>query len=81
MTDQNVAQLIRQLEVDIAIDLMGFTEGSRTDIFAQRAAPIQINYLGYPGTMGAPYIDYIIADHVVVPLRQQKFYSEKIIYA
>ena len=80
MTDQDIAQLIRRLEVDIAIDLMGFTEGSRTDIFAQRAAPIQINYLGYPGTMGAPYIDYIIADHVVVPHRQQKFYSEKIIY-
>ena len=56
MTDQDIAQLIRRLEVDIAIDLMGFTEGSRTDIFAQRAAPIQINYLGYPGTMGAPYI-------------------------
>ena len=75
MTDQDIAQLIRRLEVDIAIDLMGFTEGSCTDIFAQRAAPIQINYLGYPGT-----IDYIIADHVVVPHRQQKFYSETIIY-
>ena len=80
MTDQDIAQLIHRLEVGIAIDLMGFTEGSRTDIFAQRAAPIQINYLGYPGTIGAPYIDYIIADHVVVPHRQQKFYSEKIIY-
>ena len=80
MTDQDIARLIRQLEVDIAIDLMGFTEGSRTDIFAQRAAPIQINYLGYPGTMGAPYIDYIVADRIVVPQRQQKFYSEKIIY-
>lgn len=80
MTSQDIAQLIRQLEIDIAIDLMGFTEGSRTDIFTQRAAPIQINYLGYPGTMGAPYIDYIIADHVVVPQHQQKFYSEKIIY-
>jgi predicted O-linked N-acetylglucosamine transferase (SPINDLY family) len=80
MTNQDIARLIRQLEVDIAVDLMGFTEGSRTDIFAQRAAPIQINYLGYPGTMGAPYIDYIIADRVVVPHGQQKFYSEKIIY-
>ena len=80
MTNQDIAQLIRQIEVDIAVDLMGFTEGSRTDIFAQRAAPIQINYLGYPGTMGVPYIDYIIADHVVVPHRQQQFYSEKIIY-
>jgi len=80
MTSEAIARLTRQLEVDIAIDLMGFTEGSRTDVFAQRAAPIQINYLGYPGTMGAPYIDYIIADHVVVPQRQQVFYSEKIIY-
>lgn len=80
MTNHEIAQLIRQLEVDIAIDLTGFTGDSRTEIFAQRAAPIQINYLGYPGTMGAPYIDYIIADHVLVPHRQQTSYSEKIIY-
>jgi len=80
MSNQQVAQSMRQHEIDIAIDLMGFTENCRTDIFAQRAAPIQMNYLGFPGTMGAPYIDYIIADHVVVPQRQQNSYSEKIIY-
>jgi protein O-GlcNAc transferase len=80
MTNQDIARLIRQLEIDIAIDLMGFTEGSRTEILAQRAAPIQVNYLGFPGTMGANYIDYLIADHVVIPHHQQKFYSEKIIY-
>ena len=62
MPDQEVAQLSRDLEVDIAVDLKGFTRDARTGIFAERAAPIQINYLGYPGTMGADYIDYLIAD-------------------
>jgi len=80
MTDQEAAQLIRELEVDIVVDLAGFTEQSRTGILAQRPAPIQVNYLGFPGTMGAPYIDYIIADRIVVPVQQQQFYSEKIVY-
>ena len=80
MVDQKIAQLIREQEIDIAVDLNGFTYGSRTDIFAARPAPIQINYLGYPGTMGASYIDYIIADQIVVPNHQQEFYSEKIVY-
>lgn len=80
MTDQQAAQLIRDLEADIVVDLSGFTEQSRTGILAQRPAPIQVNYLGFPGTMGAPYIDYIIADRTVVPVQQQQFYSEKIVY-
>jgi predicted O-linked N-acetylglucosamine transferase (SPINDLY family) len=79
-SDVEVARLLHTLEIDIAIDLMGFTKGSRTSIFALRPSPIQINYLGFPGTMGADYIDYILADHYVVPDLQRGFYSEKIIY-
>jgi protein O-GlcNAc transferase len=79
-TDAEAAALIRSLEIDIAIDLNGFTRDCRTRIFAQRPAPIQINYLGYPGTMGAPYLDYLIADREVVPEDQQSFFSERIIY-
>ena len=66
-SDDQIANLVRSSEVDILVDLMGFTTDSRTGIFARRAAPIQVNYLGYPGTMGAEYIDYIIADRIVIP--------------
>ena len=80
LSDKDVALLARSLEIDIAVDLMGFTQDSRTGIFAMRPAPIQVNYLGYPGTMGAPYIDYIIADRIVIPQEQQASYREKIVY-
>jgi predicted O-linked N-acetylglucosamine transferase (SPINDLY family) len=80
MNDEEVALLARQDKIDIAIDLNGYTENSRTGIFAYRAAPVQINYLGYPGTMGADFIDYIIADKTLIPMDSQKFYSEKPIY-
>jgi predicted O-linked N-acetylglucosamine transferase (SPINDLY family) len=53
---------------------MGFTEGSRTSVLARRPAPVQVNYLGYPGTMGAEYIDYIIADRIVIPENRNEFY-------
>jgi predicted O-linked N-acetylglucosamine transferase (SPINDLY family) len=79
-SDQAVAELSRQLGIDIAIDLGGLTGDCRTGIFSFRAAPIQVNYLGYPGTMGANYIDYIIADHTLIPATSHKFYSEKVIY-
>ena len=79
-TDVEVARLSRELGVDIAVDLGGHTKDSRTGIFALRAAPVQVNYIGYPGTMGAPYIDYIIADANVVPDELQAAYSEKIAY-
>jgi protein O-GlcNAc transferase len=79
-SDAEVARQIRAAEVDILIDLKGFTLGARTNIFACRAAPIQVNYLGYPGTMGASYIDYIIADSVVIPRSHQRHYSEKIVH-
>lgn len=79
-TDLEVVLLLRSWQIDIAIDLKGHTHDSRPDIFALRAAPIQINYLGYPGTMGANYIDYILADKTVIPPDQQHYYTEKVIY-
>ena len=75
-----IAQLSRSLNIDIAVDLKGFTQDSRTEIFAYRAAPIQVNYLGYPGTMGADYFDYIIADKTLIPPHFQYYYSENIVY-
>ena len=79
-SDRDVARLSRELGIDIAIDLKGFTQGARTNIFAERCAPIQVNYLGYPGSMGADYIDYIIADKILIPEGSSRHYSEKIIY-
>src|ERR1700730_79012 len=79
-SEQAIAEAIRELEIDIAVDLSGFTTGCRPGVFARRPAPIQVNYLGYPGTIGAPYIDYIIADRVVIPAADQQFYSEKVVY-
>jgi protein O-GlcNAc transferase len=79
-SDLEVATLMRELEVDIAVDLMGHTESSRTGILAQRPAPIQVNYLGYPGTMGAQFIDYIVADRFVIPPEQRHHYTEKVVY-
>jgi predicted O-linked N-acetylglucosamine transferase (SPINDLY family) len=79
-SDIEIVQLARQLEIDIAIDLNGCTVGCRTDIFAMRVAPIQVLYLGYSGTMGADYMDYIIADKVVIPDYLQPYYSEKVAY-
>ena len=79
-SDLEIAKLSRQLQIDIAVDLKGFTQYSRTNIFAHRAAPVQVNYLGYPGTMGASYMDYIIADRVLVPPGSEQFYTEKVVY-
>jgi predicted O-linked N-acetylglucosamine transferase (SPINDLY family) len=80
MSDFDIARLSRELGVDIAIDLKGFTQNQRAGIFANRAAPVQINFLGYPGTMGADYIDYIIADSELIPEQSLPFYTEEIIY-
>lgn len=80
LSDTDVAMLARSFEIDIAIDRKGFTQNGRTGIFALRAAPIQVNYLAYPGTMGAEYIDYIIADMTTIPKAHQQHYSEKIAY-
>jgi predicted O-linked N-acetylglucosamine transferase (SPINDLY family) len=80
MSDRQVAELARELQIDIAVDLSGHTMGSRPGIFALRAAPVQVNYLGYSGTMGVEYIDYLIADEMVVPAGSERFYREKLIY-
>jgi protein O-GlcNAc transferase len=79
-SDAEIADLVRSLEIDIAIDRNGFTTDARTGIFARRPAPVQAHYLGYPGTMGAPYIDYVIADEIVIPPGQRRFYSEKVAF-
>ena len=78
-SDADVANLIRDLEIDIVIDLMGHTSNSRAAILAQRPAPVQINYLGYPATMGAEYVDYIVGDRWVIPEGRRLFYVEKVI--
>ncbi len=78
--DTRVAALIRGLEVDIAIDLKGHTRGARPAILACRPAPVQVAYLGFPGTMGGDFIDYVIADRFVLPREHQPFYSEKVVY-
>ena len=80
MSDQDIVKLSRSLEIDIAIDLAGYTAGSRTDIFAMSAAPIQVSYLGFPGTMGANYMNYLIADKTIIPEQNKKYYSENIVY-
>jgi len=79
-SDRSAAQLSRALNVDIAIDLGGHTVDSRTGIFAHRCAPVQVNYLGFPGTLGAPYYDYILADATVIPEDQRQHYVEKVVY-
>ena len=79
-SDQEVASVSREKKIDIAIDLGGYTKNSRPSIFAMRVAPIQINFLGYPGTMGVDYIDYTISDKNIISKELQQYYSEKIIY-
>jgi predicted O-linked N-acetylglucosamine transferase (SPINDLY family) len=79
-SDAEIASLMRQMEIDIAIDLKGYTLHHRSGIFAHRPAPVQASYLGYPGTMGAPYIDYILADRIVIPENHLSFYTEQVVY-
>lgn len=74
-----IARMLRDMEIDVAIDLSGYTSGARLDILAFRPAPVQATYLGYPGTLGCPYVDYIIADPVTIPERLQSAYSEKVV--
>jgi predicted O-linked N-acetylglucosamine transferase (SPINDLY family) len=80
VTDKDAHALIAQHQLDIAIDLNGYTSGARTTLFARRLAPIQVNYLGYPGTSGADFFDYLIADKIVVPPEHKSYYSEQILY-
>ncbi len=75
-----LAKLLRAMEIDIAIDLSGHTEGTRLDVLSHRPAPVQMTYLGFPGTLGLPFIDYLIADPRVIPPELQNQYAEKILY-
>jgi predicted O-linked N-acetylglucosamine transferase (SPINDLY family) len=80
MTDQLVIQLIQDLKIDILVNLNGYFGEARQNIFAHHVAPIQVNYLGFPGTLGAEYMDYIIADSFVIPPESRQFYVEKVAY-
>jgi predicted O-linked N-acetylglucosamine transferase (SPINDLY family) len=79
LSDLDVARAVAASEIDILVDLKGFTKDARTNIFAYRPAPIQVNYLGYPGTMGAPYIDYIIGDKAILDRSDGPAYAEKLV--
>ncbi len=78
--DDEAVSSLRALDLDIAVDLNGITGDARTEYFAKRIAPIQINYLGYPGTMGTACHDYILADPVVIPNHHRPYYSEKVVW-
>lgn len=80
LSDKGIAEQIRQDQIDILIDLTGYTKGARTGIFAYKPATIQINYLGFPGTMGAPFMDYIIADRVLIPEESRQYFTEQVLY-
>jgi predicted O-linked N-acetylglucosamine transferase (SPINDLY family) len=80
LSDSQAAARIRELEIDVLIDLSGHTRSARPAILSQRPAPLQINYLGYPGTSGADYIDYLIADEFVIDPSARTHYSERILY-
>jgi protein O-GlcNAc transferase len=80
MSDKQIAQIARQDGIDIAIDLKGYTEDTRMGIFTHRAAPVQMTFLGYPGTLAMPCIDYLIADSIVIASDQRNAYSERVIY-
>jgi protein O-GlcNAc transferase len=78
-SDAQIAAIARDAGIDIAVDLNGFTEGARPNIFAHRAAPVQVNYLGFPGTMGCDYMDYIVADATVIRPDEHHLYAEKVV--
>ena len=79
-SDEEIAKISRDLNIDIACDVMGFTKGNKFQIFAEKCAPIQVSYLAFPGTTGANFIDYVIADKIVISQELKKHYSEKIIF-
>jgi predicted O-linked N-acetylglucosamine transferase (SPINDLY family) len=79
-SDIEIVRRARELQIDIAVDLTGYTYGCRSEIFAYRVAPIQVSYLGYPGTTGAKFMDYVIADKIVIPSECINYFSEKIVF-
>ena len=78
--DEETARLLHEMEVDVAIDLKGYTTGARPEILSYRPAPVQVSYLGFPGTMAAPFIDYIVADRWVLPAEARVHYTEQVVY-
>jgi len=80
MTDSEAARRIRAEEIDILVNLNGYFGNPRMGVFARRAAPIQVNYLGFPATLGAAYMDYIIADRVVIPDEDRRYYDEQVVW-
>ncbi|MBL8644624.1 MAG: tetratricopeptide repeat protein [Rhodospirillaceae bacterium] len=77
LSDADAVAQARALNLDIAVDLAGYTQNARSNIFAMRAAPVQVNYLGLPATMGGEFMDYIIADDTVIPPEHRAAYAEK----
>ena len=77
--EEDTIEDVKKDNLDIAVDLMGYTSKSRTYIFSNRVAPIQINYLGYPGTMGSKVYDFILSDEIIIPKEFEKFYFEKVL--
>jgi predicted O-linked N-acetylglucosamine transferase (SPINDLY family) len=80
MSDFEVARMLRELEIDIVVDLNGNSGDCRTGILADRPAPVQVSFLGYPGTMGLPFFEYIIADPFVIPDDHRVHYTEQVVY-
>jgi predicted O-linked N-acetylglucosamine transferase (SPINDLY family) len=80
LRNTEVLETVHEDKIDIAIDLTGYTKDSKTNLFSSRLAPVQINYLGYPGTLGADFMDYIVADSIVIPEDKQQHYSEQVMY-
>jgi predicted O-linked N-acetylglucosamine transferase (SPINDLY family) len=80
LSDQQAVELIRDMEIDIAVDLGGHTRNSRMSLFAMRVAPLQLSYIGFLGTLATGYMDYLLADAVLIPAESQPFYTEKLIY-
>ena len=80
MSDAEVAALIRRREIDVVVDLTGLTRYNRSSVLSRRVAPVQVNFLGYPGTMGADWMDYIIADRTIIPEENFPFFSEKVVW-
>lgn len=79
LADQQAAMKIDQDQIDILVDLNGYTKHARTKIFAYRPAPVIVNWCGYPGTMGSPYHQYLITDDIIVPRENEIYYSEKVL--
>lgn len=80
LSSRDIARRILELEIDVLVDLKGYTSGTRLEILSHRPAPVQMHYLGYPGTLGAHFVDYLIADQQLVPDEERTFYDEQLIY-